>query len=680
VSTAVLEQEVTARWGRILATAGRLDHFRDLGDEPAAGAVQAEVAELFVHAEPAARIAFDLFLAALATYRDRPGPELRVVGPEAIRGRSRPSSSGTAVTDLPIVPPSTALAAVSLLLLRVPRKPRLLDLAATVEDLARMADAGRDRDGSAATADAAVRRLEVLVGSDGVSAVLAGDVPAGPGHRLLTEPEAAGVLRDGRLVGPDGAPWREADFALLRVGSPRRRGDQRRSLDTLRRESALVEVELEVGAPDEEESYSARVARARQSSRAAQIVGFARADDSSGAGQVLRAALTQPEADGSLVESLAARVASVDEFWWIRDALLEIEDDSEVGGSLLAMVKSVRIRYERRLDALLASTPQVDDYGAELFIPVVTPIVLEIGDELVPIVDAQLDDGVFLYQLIPEAKDRLEGRLGVKLPGIRARGNPNLPPEAFQVQVYEVPALEGDVRVEAEYVVLPVDAPEPFSDQDLTDFHPLTGEPGLFRVALASSDEDHGERLTSAQYLIHRVERVLRRHLDRYLGPQEVATRVDDWAAGDRTGLVAAVVPDRRARERLTWVLKALVQDGVPITDWRAILEAIRDAGGTDAPIRVLRRAARGRLRDQLPGPRAGDRLLQLPESLSTSALGPARVDLLDWLRTSVAGAGPAISIVTQTQDQREAVAPIARGFSALITTFAADELDGDGG
>jgi hypothetical protein len=680
VSTAALEHGVTARWRRILAAAGRLDHCRNLGDETGAGALQAEVAELFVHAEPAARRAFDLFLALLASYRDGRGPELRVVGPEAIRGRSQPSSSGTAVTGLSIVPPSTALAAVSLLLLRVPRKPRLRDLAATVEDLARIADRGRDRDGSAAAADAAVRRLEVLVGSDGVSAALAGDVPAGPGHRLLTEPEAAAVLRDGRLVGTAGDPWHEADFALVRFGPPRTRGDERRSLDTLRRESALVEVELEVGAPDEEESYSARVARARQSSRAAQIVGFARADDRSGAGQVLRAALAQPDAEGPLVESLVARVASVDEFWWIRDALLEIADDPEVRGSLLATVESVRIRYERRLDTLLASTPRLDNDAAELYIPVVTPIVLEVSDALLPIVDAQSDNGVFLYTLIPEARDRLENRLGVKAPGVRARGNPNLPPGGFQVQVHEVPAFEGDVRVDAEYVVLPVDAPEPFSDADLTDFHPLTGEPGLFEVAIASSDEDHGERLTSAQYLIHRVERVLRRHLHRYLGPQEVAARVDDWVAGDRTGLVAAVVPDRRARERLTWVLKALVQDGVPITDWRAILEAIRDAGGTDAPILVLRRAARGRLRDQLPGPRAGDRLLHLPEGLSTSALGPSRIDLLDWLRTSVAGAGPAISIVTQTQDQREAVAPIARGFSALITTFSTDELDGDGG
>jgi hypothetical protein len=401
-------------------------------------------------------------------------------------------------------------------------------------------------------------------------------------------------------------------------------------------------------------------------------------DDRAGASQVLRVALAQPGADGPLVESLVARVASADDFWWIRDALLEIRDDPEAGGALVATVESVRISYERRLDTLLATTRPLDD--DQLFIPVVTPIVLEVSDALVPIVDSKSDGGRFLYTLYPEARDRLEDRLGVKPPGVRARGNPSLPPGAFRVQVCEVPVLDGDVRVDAEYVVLPAHAPEQLSEADLTDFHPLTGEPGLFELAVASPDEDRGERLTSAQYLIHCVERVLRRHLHRYLGPQEIAGKVDDWAAGDRTGLVAAVVPDRRARERLTWVLKALVQDGVPISNWRTILEAIRDAGGTDAPVLVLRRAARRQMRDQLPGSRAGKRLFHLPEELATGAPGPSRFELLMWLRTSVAHAGLAISIATQTQDQREIVAPVVRDFSALITTFSADELDGDGG
>lgn len=676
MSTESLEQAITARWRRIVATVGRLDDCRDVGEATRAGApLQAEAAEMFVHAEPASRRAFDLFLAVLATHGEGRGPELHVVGTEAIRGRSQPSSSGTTVTELSIVPQCATLETISLLLLRVPLKPRLRDLAAMVGDLARMTDTDRDYEGSLAAADAAVRRLEVLVDSDGVSAALAGDVPAGPGHRLLTEAGATAVLRAGRLVGPGGDPWREADFALLRFGPARWRGDERRSLDTLRRESALVEAELQVGAPDEEESYSARVARARQSSRAAQILGFAQTNDRSEADEVLRTALAQQDAEGLLVESLVARVTNVDEFWWIRDALLNIAADPKIGRSLLATAESVRVRYERRLDTLLAATPSPLTASAESFIPVMTPIVLEISDALVPIVDSKSDHGLFLFSLIPEARDRIANRRGVRPPGIQARGNPNLAHGAFQVQIHEVPVQDGLVDVDAEYVLLPFDAAGPTPDPDVTDFDPFNGEPGLFRLAVANSDIHGDARLTSAQYLVYRIEAVLRRHLHRFLGPEEVAERFDHLAADDRTGLVTAVVPDRRAKERLTWVLKALVQDGLPITDWQVILEAIREAGGTNAPIRVLRRAARRRLFDQFSGPRDSERVLILPDELATGALGSYRLDLLDWLRSNVVRAGPWITIVTRTQDQREAVAPIARDFSPLITTLSANEL-----
>ena len=65
---------------------------------------------------------------------------------------------------------------------------------------------------------------------------------------------------------------------------------------------------------------------------------------------------------------------------------------------------------------------------SELFIPVVTPIVLEVSDALVPFVDSRQDSGRFLYELIPFMRDGLFVELGVRFPGVRARGNPGLPP------------------------------------------------------------------------------------------------------------------------------------------------------------------------------------------------------------------------------------------------------------
>ena len=84
---------------------------------------------------------------------------------------------------------------------------------------------------------------------------------------------------------------------------------------------------------------------------------------------------------------------------------------------------------------------------SELFIPVVTPIVLEVSDALVPYVDSRQDGGKFLYELIPFMRDGLFVELGVRFPGVRARGNPSLPPGAYQIQLNEVPVVTGQATL-----------------------------------------------------------------------------------------------------------------------------------------------------------------------------------------------------------------------------------------
>ncbi len=84
---------------------------------------------------------------------------------------------------------------------------------------------------------------------------------------------------------------------------------------------------------------------------------------------------------------------------------------------------------------------------SELFVPVVTPIVLEVSDALVPFVDSRQDNGKFLFELIPFMRDGLFVELGVRFPGVRARGNSGLPPGAYQIQINEVPVVTGQATI-----------------------------------------------------------------------------------------------------------------------------------------------------------------------------------------------------------------------------------------
>jgi hypothetical protein len=341
-------------------------------------------------------------------------------------------------------------------------------------------------------------------------------------------------------------------------------------------------------------------------------------------------------------------------------------------------------RLDDRLDRLLGLVSDTSD-TSELSIPVLTPLVFEVSDTLVPVIDSEQDGGLFLFELLPAMRERIRTGLGVSVPGVRARGNPNLAPGHFTIQVDEVTITKGAAMVGGSYVLSPLgdEAPEPGAE--LTDTHPLFGWPGLWQLT-AGGDDTGGagtERLTLPQYLIHQIDMVFRGNLSCFVGLQEVASLVENWAQAEGD-LIGSVLPDQGAAVRLTWILQSLVDERIPITEWRAILSGIRAVGGIAMPIRTLVRAARARLRAQLPGPRSGRRVLRVPELLQEAMarhsgsppLPPKmRHEFQRWLREAVAAGGPALSLVAHDAEIREAVAALTRSHYRFVTTFTEEEL-----
>jgi hypothetical protein len=431
------------------------------------------------------------------------------------------------------------------------------------------------------------------------------------------------------------------------------------------------------------ETFSTRAASARQSSRADQVVRDALAGDQEGAVRVLSGALTQPGARGPLIEGVATGVAKVADYWSVLPVVQLIEDDPSADTEVRSIAGALRERLGERLDQLLRLS---DDMDGELFIPVMTPIVLEIGDGLVPLVDQRQDDGHFLFELVPAMKDRVRDSSGVSIPGVRARGNPNLGGIELAVEIDEVRVTQASMHVDGVYTVRPADTAAVDGDVATSEFHPLTGDGGLWRIEHVSNEvaaDSRAATLSPAQYLAHRLERVIRAHLPRMIGAQEVDAMLARWRADDPE-TVALVCPDRRAVERTTVLLQELAAERVPFTDWRAVLDAVVDAGGIDTDVRELRRAIRMRVRDALPGPRSGPQLLHVPSAIQASlaryagtGLDPdhARVDFLSWLHRSVQTYGTVLSLVTDDAPTREIVAALAATERAVVLTFTTEEL-----
>ena len=481
----------------------------------------------------------------------------------------------------------------------------------------------------------------------------------------------------------DRRPWAGGDYVLVRVGRPApRHPGESRPLAQRRMEHALAEVGFGADATERTDSYSSRVAAVRQATRAQQVVQAALAGDTVAAARRLSSALTEPGADGPLVDSLADQVNTVADFWLVAPVVQEARSAQGVDADARRAAALIGERLGSRLDQLLGLGAASSSDPA---MPIVTPIVLELGDALVPIVDSRLDGGHFLYELIPAMRDRIRDRTGVVVPGVRGRGNPTLAPDRYVIQIDEIPVVTADIRLDGRYAVRSVATESVGIDADIAEIHPTTGEPGRWRMDLVEGRPDDGATFSPAEYLAHRVEREVQRSLRTMLGIQEVEALLERWRADD-AALVGRVIDGPEAAQRLTVLLQELVTEHVPIGRWRTVLDAIADAGGIGTHIRVLQRAARVALRQWLPGLRSGPTALRLPEAIEAALTGrdqgeeslipgDAYMALTEWLSQSAAALGPLLTVITDDPEARRRVAVVAKRERVVVQTLSAEEV-----
>ncbi|MFF5081404.1 FHIPEP family type III secretion protein [Actinoplanes sp. NPDC000266] len=640
--------ELLARWAELFGVTGAVPDPASWPPEPGPEPSQLEITELFARAaDPAERRDLDLLCAVLA---GGPGAGLRlaVLGPQQLRARSTPGVAGLAAADLP-VPTGAAPLWAGVALLRMRRRARVSQITESIDQLCGALDYPRDPEGSTAVAAAVLDRLEILVGTSDVAVSVAGAA----GGAVLDHVFTAGPPRPRG----DRPPSREADFVVLRSGPPRRRRAEARSIVDLRRQHALAEIGQAPSDIAEEQTFAARVIRSRQDARARLAVRQL-GEDASGAARVLREALAVADGHRPLREGLASRIGTVADFWLLDDALTE----AAAGDAAVRLeADALRRDLDTRLEQLIGLT-FVPDGETEL-IPVVTPIVLEVADNLVPYVDSQQDGGVFLHTLIPAMRERIRVSTGVTVPGVRLRGNTGFVPGEVAVLIDELRAFSGYADPDERFDAVPAGFEPPGPGETHSPVHPLTGEPGVWTIL-------PGDSLDVQQMLIHRLELVLRARLSGFVGPEEVTELLlPSWDAGGGT-------LDTRDRLRLTWLLQAMLDDGLPISDGPAILAA----ADLTAPLPDMRRTVREALAGSLPGRHLDGRWHRLPAELeevleSVSWPGPVedhyqeRADLEHWIDAALDGNGPVLGIITLGETARQALSDVLRARYGFVVT-----------
>ena len=343
-------------------------------------------------------------------------------------------------------------------------------------------------------------------------------------------------------------------------------------------------------------------------------------------------ASTPGEKLGSCLRSL---ISDFPQFWELDDALKASADEVGADSTLRASLASY-------LDALAApGTP-------ETLVPVVTPVVLELSDVLVPFVDPQQDGGKFIDELIPAMRNRIKAETGASVPGVRARANSALPEGVYEVQLDEVPVDRG--------LAVPKAACE--------------------------------QTWSTPEFLIAHIEAVLRHNLTRFVGVQETASMLDEWEKlpGGKEQVQAAL-PTPLARRRFTWLIQGLLAERVSIIDWQAILAAAKELDVATAPMLALVRAARLRLRPSLPGNTSGAVRVALPASFEDQLLGAAdgraflaadpvqKLDFLAWLRGEMEHHDPQTVLSTRSPALRPLLRRLVAPEFPDLMVLAEEEL-----
>lgn len=238
---------------------------------------------------------------------------------------------------------------------------------------------------------------------------------------------------------------------------------------------------------------------------------------------------------------------------------------------------------------------------SQTMIPVVTPIALEVGSDLIPIFEPDSEGtGRFLGELVPEMRDALRTELGFPFPGIRVRGNDtDMPPRSALIMIDEVPEIMFELGRDDVVVDETVEGLAELGIKGKSRDDPATGRAHA-RIATADCAAAEAAGFATwdaAEYLIHALQAVIRRMAPLFLDI-DVTRRLVDTVVD--TELVDKTVPRALSWFELTDVLRHLVDEEISIGDIGRILEALSKCDPDHRDTVMLAERARHALSGQI--------------------------------------------------------------------------------
>ena len=232
-----------------------------------------------------------------------------------------------------------------------------------------------------------------------------------------------------------------------------------------------------------------------------------------------------------------------------------------------------------------------EDYALTL------PVVLEVGSAISLSLRKDKQGMTFIDQMIPKMRHALYQDLGVRFPGVHVRTeSPSLEPNEYAIHLNEVPILRGKIIMKH---LLTNETEETLRRYNL----PSITSKGTMGMPSLWVDEKYQEILqragirywTGLEVMILHLSKFYRQYANEFIGIQEVRAILEfiEKSFPDLIKEVTRLVP----LQKLTEILRRLVQEQVSIKDLRTILEALSEWGQTEKDTVLLTEYVRSSLR-----------------------------------------------------------------------------------
>ncbi len=225
------------------------------------------------------------------------------------------------------------------------------------------------------------------------------------------------------------------------------------------------------------------------------------------------------------------------------------------------------------------------------------PVVLEVGSAISLLIRKDKQGITFIDQMIPKMRHALYQDLGVRFPGVHVRTDSlSLESNEYGIHLNEVPILRGKIILKH---LLTNETEETLRRYNV----PFITSAGTMGMPSLWVDQKYQEILqkasirfwTGLEVIILHLSKFYRQYASDFIGIQEVRAILEfiEKSFPDLTKEVTRLVP----LQKLTEILRRLVQEQISIKDLRTVLEALSEWAQTEKDTVLLTEYVRSSLK-----------------------------------------------------------------------------------